>query len=84
MIKFISKVGTRGEIYVPKKYREKMGIKANSQIQIKILENGHIIITPIQSISDLLRSSRTRVKIDPKDVEKHSEDVQKKMISEEK
>ncbi len=83
MIEFVSKVGTRGEIYVPKKYREQLGIKPNSQILIKILENGHIMISPIQTISDLLKSSRPRIKVDPKQVEKHSEEIQNKMMSEE-
>lgn len=83
MTEFISKVGTRGEIYVPKKYRLQLGINPNSQIQIKILANGHILLTPIRTLSELLKSSRTKVKCDPDIVEKHSEAIQSSMIGEE-
>ncbi len=83
MTEFISKVGTRGEIYVPKKYRQQLGIKPNSQIQIKLLENGHIMITPIRTLSEFLKSSRTKVQVDPDMVEKHSEEIQNSMINEE-
>ena len=79
MTEFVSKVGTRGEIYIPKKYREKMGIKPNSEIRFTLFVNGLIKMTPIQTLSEILQSTRERTKINPQDMEKHSEEMQKRL-----
>jgi len=46
-------VGTKGEIYLPKKIRDQLGIKPKDRVTIHV-KNGQIIITPIKDFESLL------------------------------
>ena len=46
-------VGSKGEIYLPKKIRDQLGLKPKDRITIRI-KNGQIIITPIKDFESLL------------------------------
>ncbi|MGQ4915472.1 MAG: AbrB/MazE/SpoVT family DNA-binding domain-containing protein [Candidatus Asgardarchaeia archaeon] len=46
-------IGSKGEIYLPKRIRDLLGLKPKDRITIRI-KNGQIIITPIKDFESLL------------------------------
>lgn len=67
-------VGKRGEIYTDEKLRREAGIKKGGRVKA-IVTNGQLIIEPLPSLEDLLRSPI--VKISVKQAERLSEKAQK-------
>jgi len=47
------RVGSKGELFPPKKIREKLGLKPNTKIIYKI-EEGRLVIELIPSLEDVL------------------------------
>ena len=48
-----SRVGSKGELFPPKKMREKLGLKACSKIIFKI-ESGRLIVEPVPTVKEVL------------------------------
>ncbi|MGC8998961.1 MAG: AbrB/MazE/SpoVT family DNA-binding domain-containing protein [Candidatus Bathyarchaeia archaeon] len=49
-----SRVGSKGELFLPKKFREKLGLKAHTKVIYKI-EDGRLIVELVPSIEELLK-----------------------------
>ena len=49
-----SRVGSKGELFPPKKLREKLGLKPHTKVIYKI-EDGRLIVEPVPSIEELLK-----------------------------
>jgi len=50
----ISRVGSKGELFLPKEIRERLGLKAHAKVIYKI-EDGRLIVEPVPSIEEILR-----------------------------
>ena len=48
-----SRVGSKGELFLPKEIREKLGLKPDTKVIYKI-ENGRLIVEPVPSLEELL------------------------------
>ena len=51
-----SRVGSKGELFPPKKIREKLGLKPHTKVIYRV-EGGRLIVEPIPSIEDVLKES---------------------------
>ena len=51
---FEGKIGSKGELFIPKKIRDKLGLKPNMKV-IYRLDGDRIIIEPIPTIEDILK-----------------------------
>ncbi len=62
-MEYISKIGSKGEIFTPKVVRKKLGLEANQPISIVVRKNG-IYITKIKSEEEILnRHENDNVKV---------------------
>lgn len=75
MSETILKVGKKGEIYVTKKIREKVGIVKDSFVKV-LIKDGKPIIEPIQKIENLTKEKKI-IELIPQEAEKISEEMQK-------
>lgn len=50
----VSRIGSKGELFPPKKIREKLGLKAHMKVIYRV-EDGRLIVEPVPSIEDLLK-----------------------------
>jgi len=50
----ISRVGSKGELFIPKKIRDKIGIKPHMKVIYRI-EDGKLIVEPIPSLEEVLK-----------------------------
>ena len=48
-----SRVGSKGELFPPKKIREKLGIKAHTKVIYKV-EDGRLVVEPVPSLEEVL------------------------------
>jgi bifunctional DNA-binding transcriptional regulator/antitoxin component of YhaV-PrlF toxin-antitoxin module len=71
----ILKVGKKGEIYVTKKIREKVGIVKDSFVKV-LIKDGKPIIELIQKIENLTKEKKI-IELIPQEAEKISEEMQK-------
>ena len=63
IMEYISKIGSKGEIFTPKAVRNKLGFHKNQPISIIVRKNG-IYITKIRSEEEILaRNEKSNVKI---------------------
>ena len=46
-------MGSKGELFLPKEIREKLGLKPNTKVIYKI-ENGRLIVEPVPSLEEVL------------------------------
>jgi len=67
-------VGKRGEIYTDEKLRREAGIKKGGRVRATVT-NGRLIIEPLPSLEDLLRSPLVTISV--KQAERLSEKAQK-------
>ncbi len=49
-----TKIGSKGEIFPPKKIREKLGLLPGTEIDMKV-EDDKLIVQPIPRVKDLLK-----------------------------
>ncbi|MCX8178163.1 MAG: AbrB/MazE/SpoVT family DNA-binding domain-containing protein [Candidatus Bathyarchaeota archaeon] len=49
-----SRVGSKGELFPPKRIREKLGLKAHAKVIYKI-EDGRLIVEPVPNLEELLK-----------------------------
>ena len=52
-----SRVGSKGEIFLPKEIREKLGLKPHTKFIYKV-ENGRLLIEPILKLEDVLKEPK--------------------------
>lgn len=71
----ILKVGKKGEIYVTKKLRKKIGIVNGGFVKVLVKDN-KLIIEPIPRIEDLIKEKRI-IELTSQEAEKISEEMQK-------
>lgn len=48
------RVGAKGELFPPKKIREKLHLDANTRVVYKV-EDGRLIVEPVPSLEEVLR-----------------------------
>ena len=70
----IVKIGKKGEIYFPVKFRRALGLKPGDKVKIRV-EKGRIVIEKKKDVLDLLGDYVFEIDID--EVEKISEEIQK-------
>lgn len=51
----IGKVGSKGELYPPKKIRDEIGLKPEVQVEFIVTPNGELIIRKIEKLEDILK-----------------------------
>jgi len=49
-----SRVGSKGELFPPKKIREKLGLRAHVRVIYKI-EEGRLVVEPVPSLEEVLK-----------------------------
>jgi AbrB family looped-hinge helix DNA binding protein len=54
ILKVESRVGSKGELFPPKKIREKLGLKPHVKVVYRV-EEGKLIVEPIPSLEDVLK-----------------------------
>lgn len=75
MSEIILKVGKKGEIYVTKELRKKVGIVEDSFVKV-LVKDGRLIIEPIPRIEDLIKEKKI-IELTSQEAEKISEEMQK-------
>nr|MDO8099436.1 AbrB/MazE/SpoVT family DNA-binding domain-containing protein [Candidatus Njordarchaeota archaeon] len=50
----VRRVGSKGELFLPKEIREKLGLKPNMKIIYRV-EGGRLLVEPVHSLEDMLR-----------------------------
>ncbi len=68
-------IGTKCEIYIPKKIRDQLGLKPKDKIIIRI-KNGRLIIIPVKDFEDLL-SKKPEVEISLDEFHKFRQELSK-------
>lgn len=58
----VAKVNTKGQMVLPNDYRKKLGIKANSQVEVR-LNNNYISISPIKGVISAVSEEDTYASI---------------------
>jgi len=53
-----NRVGSKGELFPPKKIRERLGLRPNTAVVYKI-EEGRLLVEPVPSLEDVLKDSPT-------------------------
>lgn len=71
-----AKVGSKGELYLPKKFRDALGLSPNSRIRYFISPKGYLIIEKVISVEDLLKMPSI-ARVSAQDIETLSEKMQK-------
>ncbi len=71
-----AKVGSKGEFYLPKKFREALGLSPNSRIRYYISPKGYLIIEKVISVEDLLKTPSI-ARVSTQEIEALSETIQK-------
>jgi bifunctional DNA-binding transcriptional regulator/antitoxin component of YhaV-PrlF toxin-antitoxin module len=69
----ILKVGKKGEIYVTKELRKKVGIVEDSFVKV-LVKDGKLIIESIPRIEDLIKEKKI-IELTPQEAEKISEEM---------
>lgn len=71
------KVGSKGELFIPKKIREKLGLKPGKKVKYKI-EEERLIVEPIESIEDILKKE-PKITIDIEEFHKFRKELSKRL-----
>lgn len=71
------KVGSKGELFPPKKIREKLGLNPHTRVIYRV-EDGRLIVEPIPSLEDVLRE-RAEVEITLEDFHKFRKELSKRV-----
>lgn len=74
-----SRVGSKGEIFLTKEIRKKLGLRPGTEIDIKV-DDGKLIARAIPKVKDLLRES-SEVEITFEDFHKFRKGLSKKAES---
>ncbi len=71
------KVGSKGELFVPKKIREKLGLKPGKKVIFSVKKD-KLIVEPIKSIEELLEK-KPKIIIDSKEFHEFRESLSRRL-----
>lgn len=71
------KVGSKGELYLPKKFREKLGLTPNSRIRYYLSPKGNLVIEKVFTIEELIAAPSIAT-VSVEEIETLSESMQQK------
>ncbi len=71
-----SRVGSKGELFPPKEFREKLGLRACTKVIYKI-ESGRLIVEPVRSLKEVLQK-KPSVEITLEEFHKFRKELSKK------
>ncbi|MEI7512932.1 MAG: AbrB/MazE/SpoVT family DNA-binding domain-containing protein [Candidatus Uhrbacteria bacterium] len=54
-------VGERGQIVIPKEFREKLGLKPGETLVVMHHGHGPILLLPVQQMQDMVKSMSDRI-----------------------
>ncbi len=74
-----SRVGSKGEIFPPKRIREKLGLHPQTKVIYKV-EDGRLVVEPVPSLAELLKESPA-VEISAAEFQKFRRELSKKAES---
>lgn len=74
------KVGSKGELFVPKKIRDALGLKPGSIVEYKLTKDG-LLVKKKCSLSDLL-NLKPLIEVEPSEVDREAKAELEKSISE--
>lgn len=74
-----SRVGSKGELFPPKRIREKLHLEANTHVLYKI-EDGRLIVEPVPSLEEVLREPSV-VEITPEEFHRFRRELSRKAES---
>jgi AbrB family looped-hinge helix DNA binding protein len=69
------KVGSKGELFLPKSLREQLGFKAGDRLYLEVNKDG-LIIRKVPDLLDLLELPPIGPLEDPDEIEKELEEIQ--------
>ncbi len=75
LTEIIGKVGSKGELYPPKKIREKVGLQPEMEIEFIISPNGDLLIRKVEKLEDILNLEPI-ARVTQKEFEEMSEGMQ--------
>lgn len=75
-LKFVLKVGSKGEIYTTKEIRDLLGLKVPGEV-IAIVLRDSLIIKSKKSLKELIKKRKEKITLSAEEFEKISEDMQK-------
>ena len=76
-MKVEGKVGSKGELFIPKKIREKLGLKPGKKVRYKI-EEKRLIVEPVESIEEILKKE-PKITIDLEEFHEFRKELSKRL-----
>ncbi|MCY3410171.1 MAG: AbrB/MazE/SpoVT family DNA-binding domain-containing protein [Candidatus Heimdallarchaeota archaeon] len=76
-----SKIGNKGEMYLPVQVRKELDLRPGTKVKFIILPNGKLYIEKIPTLEDI-KQKGPLVKVSVDELEQLSEEMQTKMIEE--
>ena len=74
-----SRVGSKGELFPPKEIREKLGLRAHTQVIYKI-EDGRLVVEPVPNLEEVINEAPF-VEITLEEFHKHRKELSRKAES---
>ena len=71
-----SRVGSKGELFLPKEIRRRLGLWAHTKVIYKI-ESGRLVVEPVPSLEEVLKESLP-VEITLEEFHKHRKELSRK------
>lgn len=71
---YLSKVGSKGELFPPKKLRKKLGLEAGRKI-IYYIYNGKLIVEPIPTVKSILSENLKLINISKQEIEEDRKQI---------
>ena len=71
-----SRVGSKGELFLPKEIRRRLGLRAHTKVIYRI-ESGRLIVEPVPSLEEVLKESLP-VEITLEEFHKHRKELSRK------
>jgi len=75
-----SRVGSKGELFLPKKLRDAAGINPGDKIFFELSDKGAIIVNKVPDLLELLKHPVIGKAVTPDEIERDLEQVQKDQI----
>ena len=75
-----SQVGSKGELFLPKKLRDAAGINPGDKIFFELGDKGTIIVNKIPDLLELLKHPAIGKSVTPDEIERDIEQIQKDQI----
>jgi AbrB family looped-hinge helix DNA binding protein len=71
-----TRVGSKGELFVPKEIREKLGLRPRTKVVYSV-ESGRLIVEPVPNLEDMLERKPV-VEITPEEFHRFRRELSKK------